>query len=222
QVPAIILTDQYFNDSLWMTTREMAVPEEIERFVTTEEDMAAPSDYKRFKVTASGISPRALPCKGRALVCATANEHDDAGHMSETIADRNTMVEKRQAKEKGMSGEMDGPKGYHGESETLLVGWGSSDGTIREAVDLLRAENADVGALIFSDLWPFPGEKTADALSLCKHFITVEQNASSQLGRLIRQQTGHAFDRSIRKYDGRPFTPDWIVKQVTSVLEEIS
>jgi 2-oxoglutarate/2-oxoacid ferredoxin oxidoreductase subunit alpha len=222
QVPAIILTDQYFNDSLWITTRKMTVPEEIERFVTTDEDMTSPSGYKRFAVTASGISPRALPCKGRALVCATANEHDEAGHMSETIADRNTMVEKRQAKEKGMGGEMEGPAGYHGDSACLLVGWGSSDGAVREAVDLLRAENADVGALIFSDLWPFPGEKTADALSLCKQFITVEQNASSQLGLLIRQQTGHAFDASIRKYDGRPFTPGWIVKQVTSVLEEIS
>jgi 2-oxoglutarate ferredoxin oxidoreductase subunit alpha len=222
QVPAIILTDQYFNDSLWMTTRKMTVPEEIERFVTTDEDMTSPSGYKRFAVTASGISPRALPCKGRALVCATANEHDEAGHMSETIADRNTMVGKRQAKEKGMSGEMEGPAGYHEDSACLLVGWGSSDGAVREAVDLLRAENADVGALIFSDLWPFPGEKTADALSLCKQFITVEQNTSSQLGLLIRQQTGYAFDASIRKYDGRPFTPGWIVKQVTSVLEEIS
>ncbi|MEX1301461.1 MAG: 2-oxoacid:acceptor oxidoreductase subunit alpha [Desulfotignum sp.] len=221
QVPAIILTDQYFNDSLWMTTRKMAVPEEIERFVTTDEKMTCPQDYKRFAVTASGISPRALPCKGRALVCATANEHDEAGHMSETIADRNTMVEKRQAKTKGMTREMNGPEGYHGDSESLLVGWGSSDGAIREAVDLLRAENADVGALIFSDLWPFPWEKTADALSSCKRFITVEQNASSQLGRLIRQQTGHSFHASLLQYDGRPFTPNWIAEHTKSVLEEI-
>ena len=220
QVPAIILTDQYFNDSLWMTTREMAIPEKIERFVTTEEDMTSPSDYKRFKVTASGISPRALPCKGRALVCVTANEHDEAGHMSETIADRNTMVEKRQAKEKGMSGEMDGPAGYHEDSACLLVGWGASDGAIREAVDMLRGENFDVGALIFSDLWPFPEEKTAEALSGCNQFITVEQNASSQLGLLIRQQTGYTFDASIRKYDGRPFTPDWIADHAKSTLEK--
>jgi len=199
----------------------MAVPEKIERFVTTEEDIASPSDYKRFAVTASGISPRAMPCKGRALVGVTANEHDEAGHMSETIADRNTMVEKRQTKIKGMTGEMNGPEGYYGESESLLVGWGSSNGAIKEAVDLLRAENTDIGALIFSDLWPFPGGKTADALSSCKHFITVEQNTSSQLGRLIRQQTGCAFDRSICKYDGRPFTPDWIAYHAKSALEEI-
>jgi 2-oxoglutarate ferredoxin oxidoreductase subunit alpha len=221
QVPAIILTDQYFNDSLWMTTRKMAVPEEIERFVAFDEDMTSPSDYKRFAVTASGISPRALPCKGRALVCATANEHDEAGHMSETIADRNTMVEKRQAKIKGMTGEMKGPKGYHGESESLLVGWGSSDGAIREAVDLLRSDNFDVGGLVFSDIWPFPQKKTNEALSSCKRFITVEQNASSQLGQLIRQQTGHSFHTSLLQYDGRPFTPNWIAEHTKSVLEEI-
>lgn len=222
QVPAIILTDQYFNDSLWMTTREMTVPEEMERFVTSEAQMSSPSDYKRFTVTESGVSPRALPCKGRALVGVTANEHDEAGHMSETIADRNNMVEKRLAKIQGMTEEMKGPDRYHGESEFLVAGWGSSDGAIREAVDQLRSENVDIGALHFSDLWPFPRKKAEDALSGCKHFITVEQNASSQLGLLIRQQTGHSFYRAIRKYDGRPFTPDWIAKHVTSILEEIS
>jgi 2-oxoglutarate ferredoxin oxidoreductase subunit alpha len=221
QVPAIILTDQYFNDSLWMTTREMAVPEEIERFVTPDGDISSPSEYKRFKVKASGISPRALPCKGRALVGVTANEHDEAGHMSETIADRNTMVEKRQAKTKGMTGEMKGPKGYHGESDVLVVGWGSSEGAVREAVDQLRSENFNIGALHFSDLWPFPRKKAQDALSGCKHFITVEQNASSQLGLLIRQQTGLSFYRAILKYDGRPFTPNWIAKHTKSVLEEM-
>ncbi|MFO7910908.1 MAG: 2-oxoacid:acceptor oxidoreductase subunit alpha, partial [Desulfotignum sp.] len=126
QVPAIILTDQYFNDSLWMTTREMTVPEEIERFVTSDADMSSPSDYKRFTVTESGVSPRALPCKGRALVGVTANEHDETGHMSETIAYRNNMVEKRRAKIQGMTGEMKGPDRYHGESEFLVAGWGSS------------------------------------------------------------------------------------------------
>jgi len=220
QVPAIILTDQYFNDSLWMTTREMAVPEEIERFVTTDEDMSSPPEYKRFAVTASGISPRALPCKGRALVCATANEHDEAGHMSEKISDRNNMVEKRQAKTKGMAWEMNGPKAYHGESASLLVGWGSSDGAIREAVDLLRSENVDVGALVFSDIWPFPAKKTEEALSSCKRFITVEQNASSQLGLLIRQQTGLSLHTSLLQYDGRTLTPNWIAEHTKSVLEE--
>ncbi|MDZ7664754.1 MAG: 2-oxoacid:acceptor oxidoreductase subunit alpha [Desulfotignum sp.] len=220
QVPAIILTDQYFNDSLWMTTREMAVPEEIERFVTIDEEMTSPPEYKRFAVTASGISPRALPCKGRALVCVTANEHDEAGHMSETISDRNTMVEKRQAKTKGMIREMKGPEAYHGKSASILVGWGSSNGAIREAVDLLRSENIDVGALVFSDIWPFPAKKTEEALSSCKRFITVEQNASSQLGLLIRQQTGLSFHTSLLQYDGRPFTPDWIAQHTKSVLEE--
>jgi 2-oxoglutarate ferredoxin oxidoreductase subunit alpha len=120
-----------------------------------------------------------------------------------------------------MTGEMKGPKGYHGESDVLVVGWGSSEGAVREAVDQLRSENFNIGALHFSDLWPFPRKKAQDALSGCKHFITVEQNASSQLGLLIRQQTGLSFYRAILKYDGRPFTPNWIAKHTKSVLEEM-
>jgi 2-oxoglutarate ferredoxin oxidoreductase subunit alpha len=220
QVPAIVLTDQYINDSLWITDEDIRVPEEPERFVIDDDQISSPKDYQRFAVTESGISPRALPCRGKALVGVTANEHDEAGHMTETAADRNRMMEKRQAKETGMAGEMQGPAGYHGDSESLLVGWGSSGGAIREAVDLMRAENADVGALIFSDLWPFPGKQTLEDLSRCRRFITVEQNASSQLGRLIRQQTGRQFDTSLCRYDGRPFTPDWIAHHATSALEE--
>lgn len=220
QVPVIVLTDQYFNDSLWLTTREMTVPDTIERFLTADEDMDDPAGYGRFAVTGSGISPRALPCKGDALVCVTGNEHDAAGHMSETIEDRNNMVTKRQVKTAAMEQEMEAPAQYHENSELLLVGWGSSDGAVREAVELLRAENYDAGALIFSDLWPFPGEKTEQALSKSKRFITVEQNASSQLGLLIRQQTGRSFHRAILKFDGRPFTPNWIADKVKLIQEE--
>ena len=39
----------------------------------------------------------------------------------------------------------------------------------------------------------------------------VEQNATGQLETLIRAQTLEAMDGSIRKYDGRAFTPEYIL-----------
>ncbi len=218
QVPVIILVDKYFTDSLFVATGELRVPAQIDRFLATYADMTEPSAYKRFALTESGVSPRALPCQGKARVMVTANEHSEDGHLSEAITERNRMVDKRMAKMADMRAEMNPPAEYFGDSETLLVGWGSIDGTIREAVDRLREDNYDVGALIFSDLWPFPETAGQEALAKCRRFFTVELNASSQLGWLIREQTGVKFDRAILKYDGRPFMPYDIVTEVKNIM----
>jgi 2-oxoglutarate ferredoxin oxidoreductase subunit alpha len=50
------------------------------------------------------------------------------------------------------------------------------------------------------------------ALEGSQKLIVVEANATSQLGRLLRQETGLAPDRFVVRYDGLPFTPDYILR----------
>ncbi len=219
QVPVIILVDQYFTDSLAITAREWTAPEAIERFLVSDAEMADPSAYKRFAITVSGVSPRAVPCAGKARVMVTANEHNEEGHLSETIADRNGQVNKRNLKLVKMKEEINGPETYYGDSRLLLAGWGSTAGTIREAVDRLQRESHDVGAVLFHDIWPFPANQTRSALSGCERFLTVELNASSQLGGLIRQHAGLPAHEAIVQYDGRPMRPGRLVEQVKRNLE---
>jgi 2-oxoglutarate ferredoxin oxidoreductase subunit alpha len=40
----------------------------------------------------------------------------------------------------------------------------------------------------------------------------VENNATGQLAHLIRAETGKEVKGKILKYDGRPFTPDYIMR----------
>jgi 2-oxoglutarate ferredoxin oxidoreductase subunit alpha len=214
QVPAIVLTDQYLNDSLYVTERPLSAPSEIEQHVVTDEQIDSPSQYRRYAVTMSGISPRALPCNGKALVVVTGNEHREDGHTSEEITDRVNMVNKRNAKIPAMLEEMRPPEMYHGESELLLVGWGSSKGPILESVDLLRKEGINAGCIHMADIWPFRADLVQEALSSCRIFFVVEQNSTAQLGRLIREQTGLVYGGSVLKYDGRPFFPDEIVRGI--------
>jgi 2-oxoglutarate ferredoxin oxidoreductase subunit alpha len=211
QVPAIILVDQYLQDSLYIIEKELAAPEKIERFIVTDDDMDNPSEYKRFSVTPSGVSPRALPCAGKALVVISSDEHREDGHISEAISDRVQMVDKRNAKVPHMIKEMTPPKEYHGDADILLVGWGSTEGAIREAVDQLRDDGINAGAVNFVDIWPFPSEAAITALQKAKTFLMVEQNFTAQLGQLIREQTGLVYSGAILKYDGRPFYPNEIV-----------
>jgi 2-oxoglutarate ferredoxin oxidoreductase subunit alpha len=220
QVPAIVLTDQFLNDSLYITERPLSAPHEIERHVVTDDQIDSPSEYRRFAVTSSGVSPRALPCNGKALVMVSGNEHREDGHISEEITDRVNMVNKRNAKIPAMLEEMRPPEMYHEKSELLLVGWGSSKGAIRESVDLLRNEGISAGCVHMVDIWPFRADLFREALFSCKMFFVVEQNSTAQLGRLIREQTGLVYEGSVLKYDGRPFFPDEIVRGIKTYLSK--
>ncbi len=210
QVPAIILVDQFLLDSLYIIEKEFSVPDRIERYIADGDG----AGYKRYAVTADGVSPRRLPCRGSALVVANGNEHSEDGHTTEEIVERNKMVQKRLAKVPHMLQEMEPPHPYYGDAHLLLVGWGSTAGTIQEAVDLLRAEGIDCGALHFSDLWPFPAAAAKKVLEKAARFYVVENNATGQLAQIIRQELLRAPDGLLLKYDGRPFYPVEIANKI--------
>ncbi len=218
QVPVLLLTDQYLNDSLFTIDGPLTVPAGIDRFIATDDDLDDPEAYERYAFTDSGVSPRVLPCAGKALSVATGNEHTPDGHISEDGANRKRMMDKRNAKLPAMAKEMAPPSGYYEDSEILLVGWGSTRGALREAVDILRSQGRDVGCLNFTDLWPFPVEASRQLLGNAKRFIMVEQNSSAQLGLLIREQTGLFFDGTVLKYDGRTFLPAEIANETLALI----
>ena len=212
QVPAIVLTDQHLNDSWFIIEGGLSAPEKVERFILKDEQIEDAFKYERFALDASGVSPRALPCMGNAIVVASSDEHRQDGHISESITDRIDMVDKRNSKIPDMRKEMNPPEGYFMDSDFVLLGWGSTRGAVREAVDILRSEDFNVGSFHFTDLWPFPDDAVEKNLKGKKKIIMVEQNSTAQLGRLIRQQTGIGYSKAILKYDGRPLYPNDIVK----------
>src|SRR5947209_19255472 len=102
--------------------------------------------YKRYRMTESGISPRAVPgTPDHAHVVAT-DEHDEDGVL---ISDEFTDPRKRQAIHEKRMRKMEGilpllaPPEVHGpaDARVTLVGWGSTEGVIREAIQQL----ADAG-----------------------------------------------------------------------------
>jgi 2-oxoglutarate/2-oxoacid ferredoxin oxidoreductase subunit alpha len=218
QVPAIVLTDQYLNDSSFTLQRTLQPPDKIERHLATDADVGDTATYQRYAITESGISPRVLPCQGEALSMSTGNEHTPDGHISEDATNRRQMVDKRSAKIPAMTAEMRPPETDHPEADTLLVGWGSSRGAIREAAERLRKEGTAVGCVHFCDLWPFPQAAVEELLGGGKRFIVVEGNSTAQLGLLIRQQTGLQHAAAVLKYDGRPFRPNEIMDEVRPLM----
>src|SRR5437868_3396880 len=103
------------------------------------EELAA---YKRYEFTDSGVSPRAIPgTPGYVHVVAT-DEHDDEGGL---ISDEYTNPHKRQAMHEKRMRKMEGilpliePPTVFGsaDADVTLLGWGSTEGVIREAIEQL-------------------------------------------------------------------------------------
>jgi 2-oxoglutarate ferredoxin oxidoreductase subunit alpha len=215
QLPVIILTDQHLASS-YATVNPFDLSQvTIDRGLLFSDKEDDPSEYKRHRITQSGISPRAFPGLGKALVVTDCDEHDEQGHLTEDAEERTQQVQKRLRKLFSLKQEIGTPWQYGPKkAETTLIGWGSTYGAIHEAVDMLRKEDVSVNMLHLNELWPFPAEAVADAVSKAHSSYVIESNATGQLARLIKAETGHDISGLILKYDGRPFTPAYIAEAV--------
>jgi 2-oxoglutarate ferredoxin oxidoreductase subunit alpha len=216
QIPVIILTDQYLASS-YQTVEKFKLDEvKIDRgHLLTEEESNDAVDYKRHQFTESGISPRAIPLQGKALVVTDSDEHDEAGHMIEDAELRRQMMIKRLKKYDSIRVDMAKPSlEKQTGAEMTLIGWGSTYGAIKEAANLLKNEGTKVNTLHLNEVWPLPTEAIISALGETKKSIVIENNATGQLVHLIAAETGIRVSASILKFDGRPFSPDYIVREL--------
>jgi len=216
QTPVIVLTDHHIATSYTTVERYDLKQVKIDRGkLLSDEALSKLDDYRRHIVTESGISPRALPGQGKALVVTDSDEHNEAGHLIEDAQTRHQQNLKRLRKINGLKIETDSPKFYKvPDAEFTLIGWGSTYGAIREAAELLHRDGVAVNILHLSEIWPFPTEAVSSALNNSAKSITIESNATAQMAQLIRRETGHKVGGNILKFDGRPFSPEEIVDRM--------
>lgn len=180
--------------------------------------------YNRYQLTNNGISPRALPgTAGYTHVVAT-DEHDVDGVL---ISDEFTNPHKRQAMHEKRMRKMESilpliePPSLFGpeNAQVTLVGWGSTEGVIREAMDILQSQEGIVANnLQVKWLVPLHTDAITEVLSKGKKLIIVENNYSGQFARYLRSETSIVAQGHIRKYDGEPFMPHHIVDGVKAIL----
>ncbi len=179
--------------------------------------------FKRYAFTKSGISPRALPGTEGAMFVAATDDHDEEGV---TISDvftvspvRRKIQEKRMRKMELVMAELPAPQ-LEGpaDAEVTLIGWGSTQGVIREAIVLLAEEGVRANHLQIKYLHPFHEKEVNEILSKCKRTICVECNYNGQFARHLRAETGFSVNDLIVKYDGEPFEPHHVVEQVQAIL----
>ncbi len=213
QSPVFLLTDQFLADcSRAVAPFDLSTITPVSPGADTN---SVDTPYRRYRLTADGLSPRLLPGFSEHLVVADSDEHDEEGHLSEDYDLRRAMVEKRLGKlellqQEATAPTLEGDK----EAELLLVCWGSSLGPVQEAAASLRDQGRRVATLHFSQVWPLLPDQFMDILQAADETVCIEGNATGQFARLIRRETGFVADHRINRYDGLPFTANYILEQL--------
>ena len=213
QVPVLFLTDHYLSGSY-----QDVSPIDVESlsFVEPGKPTSEPEyPYKRYRLTDSGVSPRLLPGQSKELVIADSHEHFEDGHICEDLTFRQKLVEKRLKKHESMKSDILLP-GITGDSDPdiLFVSWGSTRGAVLEASEKLRKEDITTGSLHFFQIWPMDPVLFLDTLKGAKRVVGIEGNATGQLCKLIRQETGFEIKEQIHRYDGLAITLEYILEHL--------
>ena len=221
QTPVIVLTDKHLAESFWTHEPFQTESLTIDRGQRLgEKEFGTIKDYQRFRLTESGVSPRTRPGIPGGVFKATGNEHTEYGLLSEDADNRATQTDKRLRKTAALDVSYVGAK-LHGDpgAPVTLVGWGSTKHVILEAMAILeetRKINCNFLQVIYAE--PFPTSRVSEVITNAEKTLLVENNATGQMGDLIRQKTGLVIEDKILKYDGRQFYRDELVEMIVERL----
>src|SRR6266545_2485118 len=214
-VPVILLTDQ------GIATRIEAFAEpDLEKLCQDiSPDLSPRADHKPYDLNApDGITHHLAPgtriLSGKYPIT-TGLEHDELGHPTGSPKLHMQMTAKRRKKLQKLATELPIPQVFGPpEGNVLLVGWGSTRGPIREAVERARKAGDSVSSLHIRHLNPLPGglDKIFAGFN---HVFVVEMNDEGlygfgQLGSLLRARYCDSKISGINKTDGLT----WKVREI--------
>jgi 2-oxoglutarate ferredoxin oxidoreductase subunit alpha len=222
-IPVVILSDQA------IATRIEAFEEPNLEKVCQDitPDLSAVAEYTPYDLDSlTGVTPRVLPgtpiLNGKYPV-ATGLEHDEMGHPTASPKLHTEMTAKRRHKLQSLGAELPIPQVYGPpEGDILLVGWGSTQGPIREAVDRARAAGDSVSSVHIRYLSPLP-PGLENIFSGFNHVYVVEMNDEGpygygQLGGLLRARVCDPKIRGMNKTDGLTWRVREILERVKGDL----
>ncbi|HEX6530840.1 MAG TPA: hypothetical protein VF004_13565, partial [Burkholderiales bacterium] len=200
QVPALVLSDQYFGQARAIVDAPVVQGMNFDR-----EKAKTNGAYKRYAITESGVSPMAIPGTAGCAYTADGLEHNERGTPSSQAGDHLAQMDKR-ARKISQLDPGDAWASVEGEGETAVVTFGSCTGPIREA--LLGKQIKLISIRLLSPAQP---EKLAKALEGVKRVLVVEQNHSGQFLRYLRSEYELPGDvKSLRRPGPLPFRPEEI------------
>ena len=219
QMPVVVLSDA----SLGHRKATVPVPDPskvpvIERRKPTAEELAG--GYKRYRFTPDHISPMSIPGVEGGGYVAEGLEHDEVGYPAASDHENHLRAtQKRYGKFQEVEAVANELVRLYGEEhpEIGIIGWGSTEGVIREAVQMAQEKGYAVGALHPKILYPQPLERLKEFMKGTKAIIIPEVNFTGQFATLLRKRFAYDFIQ-LNKCIGLPFTP----KEIFDKIEEVA
>ncbi len=218
--PVIILTDQ----AIATRIEAFGMPKLKEICQDISPDLTPRDDHKPYDLSApDGITQHAAPgtyIKSGKYPVVTGLEHNEMGHPSGSPKMHLDMTAKRHNKLKALGRELPRPEVFGPEEgNVLLIGWGSTQGSIREATEQARKDGDSISALTIRHINPLP-EGLENIFSNFNHIYVVENNDGGlygygQLCGLLRARYCESKIQGINKADGLT----WRVKDVLSRVQ---
>lgn len=219
QTPVILMSDLYLSEH-YETVDDLDLSYKIDHGERAKENTEG---YKRYLDTPSGISPRAVPGQAGLMHNEDSDEHNEFGDVvSDAVTDpldRIKAMKKRMRKMQTYIDNMPPTPTYKMEdAEIAVVQWGSTQGSVEEAIDILREKGHRIGAVEINR--PFPlNPDIGKLLANKKKVIVVEGNYTGQFNRLLRSEF-LVKTTLITKYDGENFYPQALSDEIEAVIKE--
>jgi len=221
QMPVVVLSDA----SLGHRKATVPVPDPskvpiIERRTPTPEELR---DYKRYRLTPDHISPMSFPGMAGGGYVAEGLEHDEVGYPAASNHEMHLRTtQKRYGKFHAVeviANELARSYGLE-RPEIGIIGWGSTEGVIREAVQMAVDKGYSVGALHPKILYPQPIAKLKPFIEGAKAIIIPEVNFTGQFATLLRKRFAYDFIQ-LNKCIGLPFSPKEIFDKIEEVANDV-
>lgn len=214
--PVFLLTDGYLANGAepWAIPDVLSLPKITVKFRTEPEGF---HPFQRDPVTLS--RPWAIPGTPGLVHRIGGLEKDfESGHISYNPDNHEKMVKTRAAKIAGIANDIPDQKIEVGaeRGKLLVLGWGSTYGAIREAVQRCRDRGLDVSHAHVRHLNPFP-KNLGDVLSRFERVLVPELNYG-QLVKMIRSQYLVPAE-SLPKIQGQPFKIAELEEKIRQAME---
>ena len=215
QLPVILLTDQ----SMSQQTEAIPFPP-LEKLKILDRQKAEVNgnSYHRYAITNNGISPVSIPGLPNGEYVAESVEHDETGHVSVQPTVHSEMTAKRFRKLETAATELANDplnvlESLDPQAKLGVIGWGSTQGAIHEAVLRAKDRSIHVSWLQCKLMNPLPKTEISKFLSPLKVLLVPELNYTSQFGNVLRATFG-INPIPLTKSEGLPFRPSEILHKI--------
>jgi len=192
QVPVIVLTDKYLNESVYtIDTLDSSLKRFKDSFGTE----------KRYRSTESGVSPRWFPGDINTPFLSNSDEHTEEGFSTEEEDEIEKQIFKRNRKINSIIENLPEPS-LTGESENIIVCWGSVSEILKDIYTNQEEKNFSI--LSYTYVFPLKTDLIQSLFKSGKKLFLVENNLNGLFGKLLESK-GIIFKEKILKSNGRPF-----------------